>query len=87
LAQIVYTEELGDDLERLELVAPGAYSLIESAFAVLANHPLIGRAVETGLRELVISRGKTGYVALYIFDEALDQVIIHAVRHQRETGL
>jgi plasmid stabilization system protein ParE len=87
LAQIVFTEELGDDLERLQVAAPGAWSIIESAIAVLADHPFIGRVAEMGFRELVISRGKTGYVALYVFDEALDQVVIHAVRHQRETGL
>jgi plasmid stabilization system protein ParE len=86
LAQIVFTEDLGDDVERLELVAPGAWSLIESAVAVLADHPFIGRVVEIGFRELIISRGKTGYVALYFFDESRDQVVIHAVRHQRETG-
>ncbi len=32
--------------------------------AILVEHPLIGRKVEAGLRELVIARGKSGYVAL-----------------------
>jgi hypothetical protein len=35
--------------------------LIEEAVTLLRRHPLIGRPVEQALRELVISRGKTGY--------------------------
>jgi plasmid stabilization system protein ParE len=52
----------------------------------LGQHPLIGRAVESGCRELVISRGRSGYVALYRYDEARDDVLILAIRHQREAG-
>ena len=52
------------------------------------DHPWIGRAVddETNLRELVISRGKTAHVALYRYDELREEVIVAAVRHQREAG-
>ena len=75
------------DLDRLNDVASGASSLITNAVDMLARHPLIGREVEEGLRELIISRGKTGYVALYDFDEALDAVTVRAIRHQREAGL
>jgi plasmid stabilization system protein ParE len=63
-----------------------ALSLIEGALRALRDHPFIGRSVGHGLRELVISRGRTGYVALYAFDEARDEVVVHAVRHQREAG-
>jgi plasmid stabilization system protein ParE len=41
------------------------YDLIASAIDVLASHPLIARPAEHGYRELVISRGKSGYLALY----------------------
>jgi plasmid stabilization system protein ParE len=58
----------------------------EQAVAVLMRHPLIGRPVEFDLRELVISRGRTGYVALYSFEEERDAVLILAIRHQREAG-
>ena len=75
------------DLDRLNDVASGASSLITNAVDVLARHPLIGREVEEGLRELIISRGKTGYVALYDFDETEDTVTVRAIRHQREAGL
>jgi hypothetical protein len=37
-----------------------------------------------GLRELVISRGQTGYLALYSHDEGADIALILAIRHQRE---
>jgi plasmid stabilization system protein ParE len=53
---------------------------------VLKRHPLIGRPVEYGYRELIISRGRTGYVALYTYEEASDIVLILAIRHQRESG-
>ena len=82
------------DLERLAdfLVAADAaaaaetQSLIFDALAILESHPLIGRLAEGGLRELVISRGRSGYVALYEYREAQDLVVILAVRHQREAG-
>ena len=34
----------------------------------------------------MISRGRTGYVALFSFEEAHDAVLILAIRHQREAG-
>jgi hypothetical protein len=42
--------------------------------------------VEGGRNELPISRGKTGYVALYRYNELLDTVFVLAIRHQREAG-
>ena len=58
--------------------------LIEEAVSILGHHPMIGRAAESGLQELVISRGRSGYVALYEFNESVDAVLIFAIRHQRE---
>lgn len=60
--------------------------ILMEAIAMLASHPLVGRIVESGLRELVISRGRSGYVALYRYDAESDQVFILALRHQRELG-
>ena len=93
MAQIVYSATALDDLERLTdfllEVNPSAaqetVTLISEAVAVLARHPMIGRPVESGFRELVISRGATGYVALYTLEEG-DCVAVHAIRHQREAG-
>jgi plasmid stabilization system protein ParE len=58
--------------------------LIFEALRVLEKYPLIGRAVHGDRRELVIYRGRTGYLAQYHYDAAADEVAILAVRHQRE---
>lgn len=60
---------------------------IQSAVTILDEHPHIGRPVAgTELRELVISVGKTGYIALYQYAELDGLVRVLAVRHQREAG-
>ncbi|HEY6123039.1 MAG TPA: type II toxin-antitoxin system RelE/ParE family toxin, partial [Steroidobacteraceae bacterium] len=59
---------------------------IQSAADNLAAHPLVGRRVEGDIRELVISFGATGYIALYRFVVQQDQVRVLALRHQREIG-
>jgi plasmid stabilization system protein ParE len=88
VAKVGYAPGAAADVERLEETAPGCGAIIVSVITMLADHPWIGRAVddETSLRELVISRGKTGYVALYRYDELREEVIVAAVRHQREAG-
>lgn len=60
--------------------------LITEAVQVLENHPLIGRPAEHGLRELVISRSQSGYLALYSHEPEHDIVLVLAIRHQREAG-
>ena len=82
------------DLERLfDFVAEedpdralARVSSVRAAFDVLADHPLLGRMAEDGRRELVLSRGKYGYIAKYRWLPAEDVVLILAVRHQREAG-
>lgn len=82
------------DLERLSdfllaadaLAAAETVDLIAEAVGLLSRHPLIGRPVEWGLRELVISRGRTGYVALYSVEDEHNAVLVLAIRHQREAG-
>jgi plasmid stabilization system protein ParE len=94
VAQVAYAPRARADLSRLLAFAnerePGlgefARIQIEQAVLVLENHPLIGRPVEIGMLELVISRGRTGYVALYRFFEDEDFVLVLSVRHQREAG-
>jgi plasmid stabilization system protein ParE len=81
-----------EDLERLvELLResdPFAASqtapLIFQGLRVLADHPLIGRPIDVDRRELVIYRGRTGYLAQYSYRVASDEVLITAFRHQRE---
>lgn len=82
------------DIERLTdfLIEQDAHAAAATArvlidgLAILRQHPLIGREAEAGLRELVISRGRSGYVALYRYDVASDTALILAIRHQREGG-
>ena len=60
--------------------------LIINVFMTLRDHPAIGRTVEHGLRELVISRGRSGCPAVYRFDLSRNLVRILAVRNQCEAA-
>lgn len=60
--------------------------LIREAVMILERHPLIGRPAEAGRRELVMSRGRTGYVALYRWIPADETVLILAIRDARQAG-
>jgi plasmid stabilization system protein ParE len=94
VAQVVYSAYAIENVERAMQVlreknpelAVASAAAIRSAVENLATHPLIGRRVEGDLRELVISYGATGYIALYRFDIQRDQVRVLALRHQREVG-
>ena len=84
--------EAADDLERLTdfLLETDADCAIETidlildALTILERHPRMGRPLPQGLRELGISRGLSGYLALYSYDEGANLALILAVRHQRE---
>lgn len=94
MTKLVYTEQALVDLERLSeflletdpQAAQDTAMLIFEALEILVQHPEIGRKVHCGQRELVISRGRTGYLALYRFLPHLDRILVLAVRHQREAG-
>lgn len=94
VAQVVYSAHAVENLERAVQflresnpeAALSAAAAIRSAVENLATHPLVGRRVEGDLRELVISYGATGYVALYRFVIQRDVVRVLALRHQREIG-
>jgi len=95
LVRIVFSPRALLDLERLtdflieinKNTALETIELVESAIQILSKHPLIGRTCDTHLRELVISRGKSGYVAIYSFDEKKNAVLICSIRHQKESGI
>ena len=88
------SQEAADDLEALvdfllsdmSEHAVQTVDLIMDALNVLQNHPNIGRPVQHPLRELVMSRGRTGYVALYEYDGQADVAVVLAIRHQRHAG-
>jgi plasmid stabilization system protein ParE len=89
---LVHSPEAAQDLEELVDFLLRTYpeyavetvDLVLDALSVLERHPLMGRPVAHNMRELVISRGRSGYLALYVFDPAADVVFVLALRHQRE---
>ena len=92
---IVFDEGALADLERIfefnfardPATALDHVRTIREAVSILGNHPDIGRAVAgSPLRELVISYGASGYIALYQYAPPEGMVRIAAVRHQREAG-
>ena len=66
--------------------ADATAALILDALLILEQHPRIGRPAPDRLRELVIQRGRTGYVALYRVSRDELSVEVLAIRHQRESG-
>jgi plasmid stabilization system protein ParE len=74
--------------ERSPEAAQRAAQIITDRLSVLKDRPAIGRPVGTELefRELVISFGESGYVALYRYEPDGDTVYVLAFRHQREAG-
>lgn len=98
MIELIYTEQALLDLERLSdflletdlQAAADTAALIFDALEILVQHPEIGRKIHFGQRELVISRGRSGYLALYRFlphiDPSRGQVLVLAMRNQRESG-
>ena len=94
MATVSYSRAAVEDLGRLTRFlreshpedAEATAGLIAGALAILQDHPLIGRPAEGSFDELLISRGRSGYVALYEYRRATDEVIVHRIRHQREAG-
>lgn len=93
---IIFGDDALADLERIfefnhsrDPASASAHIVaIRGAIQILSDHPGIGRRLRAGsnLRELVISYGKTGYIALYEFSPFDHVVRVVAIRHQREAG-
>jgi len=94
VARVEVTEKAFADLERLfDFIAADnpqrardQLTSVRRALELLAEHPLLGRPAEDGRRELVLSRGRYGYVAKYRWLPGESIVLILAVRHQLEAG-
>ena len=94
MSRVILSAGLREDFDRIfdflfDYLPDSAALHIEAiihALDVLATSPLIGRPVALGQRELIISHGASGYLALYRFDPAQDTVFVLAVRSQRERG-
>jgi plasmid stabilization system protein ParE len=92
--QVRYTRSARDDLKRLVsflaerdlAAAKRARKAISKSMELLANFPWSCRKASQDnpfVRELVISFGGGGYVALFEIDDAKNITIL-AIRHQRE---
>lgn len=67
--------------------AERATQTIRQQVRLLASSPGLGRPVQDSeLRELVIPFADSGYLALYLYDERRDEVVVTAIRHQKEAG-
>jgi plasmid stabilization system protein ParE len=94
MAKISYSHQALSDLERsadflMETDADAALESLEpidDAITISARHPLMGSLAESGMRELIISQGRTGYVALYSHEARHDAILALSIRHQREAG-
>jgi plasmid stabilization system protein ParE len=96
LSRLVVTPGAARGLERcrqfLAQKSPSASRRAAQAiirqFEVLTIQPGVGRPLEDepGLRELIVSFGDSGYVALYRYEQQSDTVFILAFRHQKEVG-
>jgi plasmid stabilization system protein ParE len=94
LAALAYSAAAFEDLQRIyaaleaddPTLAANSVTLIGAAIRDLAARPLLGRPAEDGLRERVISHGRTGYVALYRHLQAEGCVLIVAIRHRYAAG-
>ena len=94
MAQVRLSARAFSDLERIfEFIADRdparalqTVERIREAVMILERHPLIGRPVEEGRRELVMAHGRGTYVALYRWLPADESVLVLAIRHGREAG-
>lgn len=92
--QLRFTPEAANDLKRLygflaknnPKAAKKALKTIEKAWGILEHFPFSCRKADDAnpfLREILISFGNSGYVALYEIEDN-KTVTVLAVRHQRE---
>lgn len=92
MARLRFTPAALRDLEELAAFlrdsdpvdAARTIPMILDGVKVLESHPLIGRPVDEKRRELLVFRGRSGYVVQYAFRPAADEVVFLAIRHQRE---
>ncbi|MDP2153223.1 MAG: type II toxin-antitoxin system RelE/ParE family toxin [Methylotenera sp.] len=92
MTKLEYSNAAMADIERVvnflmdvDLVAAlDIFDIIDDGLHLLKRHPEVGRLVGACMRELVISRGNTGYIAIYEFDRLVNVVVVLAIKHQRE---
>ena len=92
MSQLIFATQVKTDFDRIfdflfenaPDYAATRIQAIVAAIDILQSSPMIGRPAAYGQRELIISTGRSGYLALYRYDPAQDTVFVLAVRSQRE---
>ncbi len=69
-----------------DATAPALIDFLFDGLRVLTHQPGIGRPADQGLRELVLHRGKSGYIVKYRYLPERAAVRVLRIRHQRQTG-
>lgn len=94
MTRIEFAPEVREDIDRIiEHLEKFDASRIEEriddiidAIAILERNPNVGRPGRGELKELIVGRDATGYVALYRYIPEIDIVFVLAIRSQREAG-
>jgi plasmid stabilization system protein ParE len=92
MPRVIYSQRASQDLVRLyqflaeknPAAALRAITTIRDSMSSLQSMPKMGRPVENGLREWIIDFSSSGYVALYDLHEITDELVVLAIKHQRE---
>ena len=88
------TPQASADIERLDdflwdqkvTLAGDLYAYLTKALRLLQLQPGVGRPLGAALRELIIDRGCSGYLARYQYKRESGVVTILRSRHQSESG-
>ncbi len=88
------TPRASDDIQRLDdflweqkdPLAGDLYAYLIKALRLLERQPGVGRPVGAEVRELIIGRGRSGYLARYQYVRESGVVTILRIRHQNESG-
>lgn len=88
------TPQASDDIRRLDdflweqndPLAGDLYAYLIKVMRLLELQPGVGRPVGAELRELIIDRGRSGYLARYQYRRESRVVTILRILHQSESG-
>ena len=84
LADIIRLEEFS--FERQDPMGVDLHVYLMNALRLLEQQPGVGRPAGGDLRELIIERGRSGYLARYRYQRGKPYVMVLRIRHQSESG-
>ena len=79
-------QTLDEAAERQDPLASQWLNFLLDGLFLLAHQPGVRRRVSHGHRELIIRRGRRGYLARHLFNARRQRVLVLSNRHQREAG-